>query len=315
VRQVVIDEVQRVPGILDEVHWLHENRGLRFALCGSSARKVRRGQANLLGGRAQRYELFGLTATELDRAFDLDRMLNHGYLPRMYESPRPHRMLASYVGDYLREEVAAEGAVRNLPAFSEFLGTAALADAELLNYATIARDCGVSAPTVRGYFEILEDTLLGRRLPAFTKRPKRRVIATAKFYFADVGVVGFLARRGRIERRSEPYGKACENWVFDELAAANAYLERFATLSYWRLAAATEVDFIIDDVRVAIEAKATARVTSDHLKGLRSLIIDHPSVKTRIVVCLEPRPRTTEDGIRILPAERFAREVAAGEIF
>jgi len=314
VRQVVIDEVQKVPALLDEVHWMHENRALHFALCGSSARKVRHGQANLLGGRALRYELHGLTAAELGTAFDLDRVLNHGYLPRVYLSERPSRLLASYVGDYLKEEIAAEGIVRNLPSFSEFLAAAALADTELLNYSTIARDCGVSNVTVRSYFEILEDTLLGRRLPAYTKRPKRRVIASAKFYLADVGVVGSLARRGQVQRRSELYGKAFENWVFHELCAWNAYLERFAKLSYWRLANGTEVDFVVDDMRLAIEAKATAKVTADHLRGLRAVAQDHPKVGARIVVSLEQKPRRTEDGILILPAEEFASRLAHGDI-
>lgn len=187
--QVVIDEIQKVPGLLDEVHWMHERLKIRFALCGSSARKVRRGAANLLGGRAVRYELHGLTAAELGKDFDLVRLLNHGYLPSLYQSERPERALASYVGDYLREEVAAEGLVRNLPVFSAFLGAAALSDGDLVNLANIARDCGVSGPTVKGHFGILEDTLLGRWLPGFTKRPKRRVVAAPKFYFSDVGIV------------------------------------------------------------------------------------------------------------------------------
>ena len=149
-RQVVIDEVQKVPALLDEVHWLIENRGLRFALCGSSARKVRRGAANLLGGRALRYELRGLTAGEVGDSFDLDRALNHGYLPRIYESGQPRRLLDAYIADYLRQEVAAEGLVRNLPAFSEFLDAAALSDGEPVNYSSVARECGVSGPNCQG---------------------------------------------------------------------------------------------------------------------------------------------------------------------
>ncbi|MGH7820250.1 MAG: ATP-binding protein, partial [Candidatus Binatia bacterium] len=259
VRQVVIDEVQKVPQILDEVHWLVENRKVQFALCGSSARKVKRGAANLLGGRAIRYELHGLTAGEIGEEFEVDRALNHGYLPRIYLADRPRRLLEAYVADYLREEVAAEALVRKLAVFSEFLNVAALSDAELVNFSTIARECGVSAHTIKGYFEILEDTLLGRWLPGYTKRPKRRVIAAPKFYFADVGVVNHLARRGTLERGSELYGKAFENWLFHELAAHNAYADAFARLSYWRLASGIEVDFIVDDMRVAIEAKATTK--------------------------------------------------------
>jgi predicted AAA+ superfamily ATPase len=314
VRQVVIDEVQKVPALLDEAHWLHERRGIRLALCGSSARKVRRGRANLLGGRAVRYELHGLMAGEIGAQFNLNRMLNHGYLPRMYESNRPRRLLDAYIADYLKEEVAAEGLVRNLPVFSEFLNTASLSDTELVNFSTIARECGVSSHTIKGHFQILEDTLLGRWLPAYTKRPKRRVIGAPKFYFADIGIVNRLARRGELMPGSELYGKAFENWVFHELCAHNAYSESAARLSYWRLASGIEVDFIINDMQVAIEAKSTARVTSDHLKGLRALKQDHPRVGERILVCLEPKSRLTEDGILVLPAMEFSARLQAGGI-
>lgn len=315
VRQVVIDEVQKVPQLLDEVHWLHENRGIHFALCGSSARKVKRGQANLLGGRALRYELHGLTVAEIEREFDLTRILNHGYLPTMYLSDSPQRLLNSYVADYLKEEIAAEGLVRNLPVFSEFLNAASLSDAELVNFSTIARDCGVSSPTIRGYFQILVDTLLGRWLPAYAKRPKRRVIAAPKFFFADVGVVNQLAKRGELRPGSELYGKAFENWVFHELSAYNAYSEAFANLGYWRLASGIEVDFIVNDMQVAIEAKATAKVTVDHLRGLRALAQDHPRVKQRLLVCLEPKSRRTEDGVLILPAVEFCQLLKSGDLF
>lgn len=307
--QVVVDEVQKVPALLDEVHWLHENRRIRFALCGSSARKVRHGAANLLGGRAIRYELHGLTASEIGKGFDLVRLLNHGYVPSIYESDRPDRLLASYVGDYLKEEVAAEGLVRNLPVFSAFLRAAALSDGSLVNFANIARDCGVSGPTVKGHFGILEDTLLGRWLPAFTKRPKRRVVAASKFYFADVGVVNQLARRGRIEPGGELFGKAFENWVLHELLAHNAYHERGVEISYWRLASGIEVDFIIGDMAVAIEAKATSKITAEHLRGLRHLHDDHPGLR-RVVVCLEPKRRVTDDGIEILPVPAFIEDLA-----
>jgi len=314
-RQVVIDEVQKVPALLDEVHWLHENRGIRLALCGSSARKVKRGAANLLGGRAVRYELHGLTAAELAGSFDLDRLLNHGYLPAIYLAERPERALRAYVGDYLKEEIAAEGLVRNLPVFSHFLDAAALSDGDIVNFSNIAADCGVSGPTVKAHFGILEDTLLGRWLPAYTKRPKRRVIAAPKFYFTDVGVVNHLARRGKLERGGELFGKAFENWVFHELSAHNAYREIFAELSYWRLASGTEVDFIVGQMEVAIEAKARARIGADDLKGLRALVEDHPRVRRRCIVCLEAKPRRTDDGIDVLPVDAFVEEVAGGRLF
>ncbi len=313
-RQVVIDEVQKVPALLDEVHWLMENRGLSFGLCGSSARKVRRGAANLLGGRAVRLELRGLTAGELGDDFDLPRMLNHGYLPRIYEASRPTRLLDAYVADYLREEVAAEGLVRNLPAFSGFLDTAALSDGEAVNVSNVARECGVSSPTAKSYFGILEDTLLGRWLPAYRRRRKRRLTAAPKFYFADVGVVNRLARRGEVVPGSELYGKAFENWVHHELSAFVGYREVDDELSYWRLPSGIEVDFVLGDVRLAVEAKASAKVDRNHLKGLRSIAQEYPETGRRVVVCLEPRARRTDDGIDILPAETFVRRLWSGDL-
>ena len=311
---VIIDEIQKVPQLLDEVHWLIENTKYTFGLCGSSARKVRRGAANLLGGRAVRYELLGLVSDELGRDFDLVRMLNHGYLPRHYLSETPARLLRSYIGDYLKEEIAAEGLVRNLPAFSTFLEVAVLSDAELINHATIARECGVSMPAVKGYFQILEDTLLGRYLAAYVKRPKRRVIASPKFYFADVGMVNHLAKRGRLVPGAELFGKALENWVFHELCAHRAYSGQYYDLSYWRLASGIETDFILGNMEIAIEVKAAPRPTSDHVRGLREIARDHKKLKRRILVCLEDRPRRTEDGIDILPAGVFAQRLWAGQL-
>lgn len=312
---VVIDEVQKVPQILDEVHWLIENRGVQFALCGSSARKVRRGGGNLLGGRAVRYELAGLNSAELGADFDLTRALNRGTLPHIYLAHRPRRLLDAYAASYLREEVAAEGLARNLPAFSQFLNAAALSDGDPVNYTNIARECAVSSTTVKGYFSILEDTLLGRWLPAYRKRPKRRVAAAPKFYFADVGLVNYLARRGELSPGSELFGKAFENWCFHELVTFNAYAERFAELSHWRLASGLEVDFLVDEAGLAIEAKASERITNRQLKGLRQLVQDQPHFDRRLIVCLEPRPRRTEDGIDILPCDVFTTRLWAGELF
>ena len=312
--QIVIDEVQKVPALLDEAHWLIENRGVQFALCGSSARKVRHGAANLLGGRALRFELHGLVAAELGDAFDLTQVLNHGYLPRMVEVARPRQRLDAYIANYLREEVAAEGLVRNLPAFSGFLTAAALTDGEIVNFTNLAADCGVSSHTARSYFEILEDTLLGRWLPAYRKRPKRRLVTAPKFYFADVGVVNRLAKRGALAPGGELYGKAFENWAFHELAAYLAYQEIDAGLAYWRLAGGTEVDFVLGDMQLAVEAKASEKIVARHLKGLRTLAQEHPNAERRVVVCLEPRPRRTEDGIDVLPAAEFAHRLWQGRL-
>ena len=312
-RQIVIDEVQKVPALLNEVHWLMENRGLHFALCGSSARKVRRGAANLLGGRALRYELRGLTARELASDFDLDRILNRGYLPRIYQAARPRRLLDAYSADYLKEEIAAEGLVRNLAAFSGFLDAAALSDTEPVNFSNVARDCGVSSRTVRSYFDILEDTLLGRWVPAWRKRRKRRLTGSAKFYFSDVGVVNRLARRGRVERGSELYGKAFENWVHHEIASWMAYTEFDGELTHWRLPSGVEVDFVLGDMRLAVEARAAPMIGRHHLKGLRSLAQEHSPAR-RVIVCLEPLPRRTEDGIDVLPAATFVRRLWRGDL-
>lgn len=311
---VVIDEIQKIPALLDEVHWLIENAGFVFGLCGSSARKVRRGHANLLGGRAIRYELFGFVSEEIGSNFDLAKMLNQGYLPKHYLTSAHERLVRSYVNDYLKEEIAAEALVRNLPTFSNFLAAAALSDTELINYATIARDCGVSGPAVKEYFQILIDTMLGRFLEAYRKQPKRRVIGAPKFYFSDVGVVNYLAKRGRLAPGSELFGKAFENWVFHELCAHRAYSGMDYDLSYWRLASGIEVDFIVGDMNLAIEAKSCARVTTDHLQGLREIIKDHPKLKRRVLISLEDRPRKTEDGIEILPYSIFTQYLWSGAL-
>ena len=313
-QQVVIDEIQKVPALLDEVHWLVENRDLKFALCGSSARKVKRGAANLLGGRAIRYELHGLTANELGSEFNLDRMLNQGYLPRIYQAERPNRMLDAYIADYLKEEVAAEGLVRNLPNFSDFLDVAALSDGQIVNFSNIARECGISSHTVRNYFEILEDTLLARWLPAYQQRPKRRVITAPKFYFSDVGVANRLARRGELLAGSENYGKAFENWLFHELSSYLSYHEIDARLCYWRLASGIEVDFVLGDMQVVVEAKSSARIHDSHCKGLRAIVADHPGISRRIVVCRETRPRKLSDGIEVLPVTDFIQRLWGGDI-
>ena len=310
----VIDEVQKIPALLDEVHWLIENAGFVFGLCGSSARKVRRGHANLLGGRAVRYELFGFVSEEIGPGFDLVRMINQGYLPRHYLSASYARLVRSYINDYLKEEIAAEALVRNLPVFSSFLSAAALSDTQLVNYSTIARECGVSAPAVKEYFQILIDTMLGRFLDAYRKRPKRRVIGASKFYFSDVGVVNHLAKRGRLTPGSELFGKAFENWVFHELSAHRIYSDLYYDLRYWRLASGIEVDFVVNDMELAIETKSSPRIHSDHLRGLREIIKDHPELKRRIVVSLEERARKTEDGIEILPYSVFIKQLWAGVI-
>lgn len=311
---VVIDEIQKVPMLLDEVHWLIENTNYIFGLCGSSARKVRAGHANLLGGRAIRHELYGLVSAEIGADFDLIRMLNQGYLPRHYLSDAHTDLVRSYINDYLKEEIAAEALVRNLPAFSQFLKAASLSDTELVNYASIARECGVSAPAVKEYFQILIDTMLAKFLDAYQKKPKRRVIGASKFYFSDVGVVNHLAKRGSLVPGADLFGKAFENWIFHELSAHSAYSNLHYDLAYWRLASGIEVDFIVNDMELAIEAKSSAKITSDHLRGLRALREDHPKVKRRILVSLEKQSRRTEDGIEIMSYKEFVKLLWSNEL-
>lgn len=312
---VVIDEIQRVPLLLNEVHLMIENMNIVFALCGSSARKVRRGQANLLGGRALRNELYGFSAAELKDKFNLLKMLNSGYLPNIYLNNNSYAALEAYVRDYLKEEIANEGLVRNLPAFSNFLSIAALSDTELVNYANISRECGVSLNTVKEYFQILEDTLLGKFLPSYIKRPKRRVIQAPKFYFFDVGVVNFLTKRKSLEPQSELFGKAFENYIFHELNVINSYKKKYWDFSYWRLASGIEVDFIINFMDYAIEAKASSNIHDGHLRGLREIIKDHPKIKKRVVVSLVKKDRLTNDGIHILGIESFINKLWNSNFF
>lgn len=312
---MVIDEVQKCPGLLDVVHWLIENEGVNFALCGSSARKVKRGHVNLLGGRGGRYELYGLSAREIAPGLDFIRLLNNGYMAPIYQSSNPQKLLDSYIAQYMKEEIAAEGIVRNLPAFSEFLNIAALSDTELLNYSTITRDVGVASSTIKGYFEILADTLLGCFLPPYRKRPKRRILRASKFYFFDVGVVNFLAKRGEIRVKSELIGKAFENWIFHELCCYNSYCDKFADFYYWRLSSGIEVDFIVNHIDCAIESKSSEKIRSQHLKGLRELKKEHPEVKKLIIVSLDMHDRKTEDGILVLSYTTFLDYLWRGLLF
>ena len=311
---VIIDEIQKVPALLDEVHFLIQEESRLFGLCGSSARKVRHGHANLLGGRALRYELLGLTMHELGEAADLLRMLNHGNLPTHYLAASAHDLLRSYVEDYLKQEILTEGLVRRLPQFTDFLRSAALGDSEQLSLASIARDCGVAATTVRDHYSILVDTLLGDFLPAYTKRPKRRVISAPTFYFHDVGIVNHLARRGRIEPGSELFGKAFENWIHHELYCYSRYSVRHFDLSYWRLTTGVEVDFIVGDGELAIEVKGKKRITSADAKHLPAFRQDHPEVKKLILVCCEDSPRVLDGDILVLPWQRFVTMLWSGEL-
>ena len=311
-KTVVVDEVQRVPDLLGEIHWLMENTAHRFILCGSSARKLKRGHAHLLGGRAMRKELFPLVSAEIPN-FSLASALNHGLLPRHYASADARNLLEAYVGDYLREEIAAEALTRNVPAFSRFLEVAALSNGEMVEYSSIARECAVSGPTVRSYFDILQDTLLGRFVPAFRKRPKRRVVLAPKFYYFDVGVAGHLTRRGNVAPRSELFGRALEHLIFMEVTAHSSYSGLKYPVAYWRTASQIEVDFVLGDHEVALEVKGVEAAQEQHARGLRAFSEEY-ATKRRILVTCDTRSRRLEDGIDVLPWKEFLQQLWAGHI-
>lgn len=309
---VIIDEIQKVPALLDEVQWLIVKHGIQFILCGSSARKLRRGGANLLGGRALRYELFPLVYPEIPD-FDLLKALNHGLLPRHYPSENHGALIESYVSQYLKEEVAAEALTRNVPAFSRFLEAAAFSNAETVNYQNIAGECGVSPHTAKEYFQILEDTLLGRFLQCYRKRPKRRIIAQPKFYFFDLSLANFLLKRGHITFGSELFGKAFEHFIFQELTAHSHYSGKKYPVTFWRTASQFEVDFVLGDHEAAIEVKGTGLARPHHYRGLLAFNEEYRT-KHSIVVSLDLRPRLTKNKVEILPWKEFLDRLWSGRI-
>ena len=300
---VIIDEIQKVPALLDEVHWLMSGRNLRFILCGSSARKLLRCGANLLGGRAIRKVLFPLVSREIPD-FDIERALNNGMLPRHYLVKDAKKRLEAYVGDYLQQEIVAEAVVRRIDSFTRFLQVAALSDAEIVNYTNIASDCGVSAKSVKEYFSILEETMLGYMVPAYSRVIRRRLVAAPKFYFFDVGIPNTLLRRTPLRLGTAEYGHALEHLVCQELKAYLSYHSGGKQLSYWHTSDNRyEVDFIVGDAEMAVEVKSLQSVSSSDLKGLRAFGEEHPAARL-VVVSMEARPRR-HDGIEIWPVLDF----------
>jgi predicted AAA+ superfamily ATPase len=310
-KPVVIDEIQKIPELLNEVHWLIENQHTRFILSGSSPRRIIRAETNLLGGRALRYELYPLISAEIPD-FDLTRALNSGLLPRHYLSENPKPLISAYIGNYLRDEIMAEARIRNVANFSRFLEAAAFSNGEIVNYTNISTECGVSAPTVKEYFQILEDTLTGRFLPSFQKKPKRRVILAPKFYFFDVGITGYLLKRGKIEVGSESFGHAFEHFIYQEIYAHKNYSDLHYEMYYWRTSSQLEVDLILGDHEVAIEIKATQNANSRHTKGLRSFAEEYP-VKKLLLITNDPFPRQMGK-VLVLPWQDFVKQLWAGEI-
>lgn len=309
---IVIDEIQKLPSLLDDVHRLITSSSRRFVLTSSSARKLKRGAANLLAGRARLAHLFPLTSQEIPE-FDLNTYLNTGGLPQIYGDAEARLDLKAYVDLYLREEIQAKALARSVSSFTAVLDALALSNGEELNAAGIASDTGVQARTVLNYVEILEDTLLGFRLPTFALQGKRKANARPKFYFFDVGVAGALCSRGTVAPGSESFGKAFEHFILLELRAWLSYARREETLSFWRTASGFEVDAILGNGEVAIEVKSTSQVHSAHLKGLRAFA-EEGTVRRRIVVSNDPTCRVTEDGIEILPWRDFLALLWAGEV-
>ncbi|WP_158857510.1 ATP-binding protein [Lunatibacter salilacus] len=308
---VVVDEIQKIPELLDEIHWLIVNHSIKFILSGSSPRKIIRSGHNLLGGRALRYELYPLIQSEIPD-FDLLRALNNGLLPRHYLAENPKKLIDAYIGNYLKDEIMAEAKIRNINAFTQFLEAAAFSNGEMVNYSNIASECGVSHNTVKEYFQILEDTLLGRFVPSFQKKPKRRVILTSKFYYFDIGITNKLLKRGKIEARSESFGHAFEHFIYQELYAHSKYSEKDYVISYWRTTSQIEVDFILGDHEVALEIKGTNNIQPRHLKGLKNFAEEY-SVRRLIVVSDDPLERRIGE-ISVIPWKQFLEQLWNNEI-
>lgn len=308
---VIIDEIQQIPELLNEIHWLITNKQIRFILCGSSARKLKRQGVNTLGGRAVPQYLFPFVSCEIPD-FNIDRAVNNGMIPRHYMKENPTSLLKAYVGVYLREEIQAESLVRNLTGFSRFLEIAAMTDGEMVNYLNIASDCGVSANTVKEYFQILEDTLVGFMIPAFTKKAKRKVVQSPRFYLFDVGVTNYLLGRTNLRRGTTDYGHAFEHIVIQELVAYLNYTDNPNKLSYWRTYTQVEVDVILGDAKVAIEIKSAEEVLPKHLKGLKSFADEHPDCR-RIIVSLDRFNRVV-DGIEHIYVYDFFKKLWSHDI-
>lgn len=309
---VILDEVQKIPVLLNEVHWLIENKKMSFILCGSSARKLRRGQSNLLGGRAWRFEMFPLVSAEL-KDFPLLRILNHGAIPSHYLEENPEKSLKAYLHDYLKEEVFEEGLTRNLPAFSRFFDAVGFSQGELVNYSNIAGDSGVDAKTIREYFQILMDTLVGVLIEPFKKRQNRQVITKApKFYLFDVGVAGALVRRHLAEERGSEFGRAFEHFILTEMLAHRSYSELDYPINFWRTKSGLEVDFVLGHGEVAVEVKGSASPVSADIRPLQSFYEEF-SPRETILVCLEKRERMAGD-IRVMPWRVFLEKLWGGGI-
>ena len=310
---VIIDEIVEVPMLLNEVHRLISEYGITFVLCGSSARKLKRKGYNTLGGRAYPCYFYPLVSAEVPE-WDIDKAVNDGMLPKHYLAANAGRLLSAYIDVYLKEEIKEEALVRNLDNFQRFMEVAALTDGEMVNYANIASDCGVSAVTVKEYFAILQDTLIGYMIPAYTHTMKRKVMSAPRFYYFDVGVTNYLLHRRNLQRGTIEYGHAFEHLVMQELIAYIGYTHNERKLTYWRTYTGLEVDAIIGDAQLAIEIKSCDAVQSKHLKGLRAFAEEYPNCR-KILVSLERITRTTDDNIELIYVRDFLANLWKGLYF
>jgi len=308
---VVIDEVQKLPEILDEVHHLIEAKKLTFLLTGSSARKLKRGGANLLAGRAWWAELFPLTSNEIPD-FDLITYLNRGGLPSVYPSDDYVEELRAYTALYLKEEIQNEALTRKVAQFSEFLDSIALTNGQEISYQSFAGDCGVSANSIKNYIQVLEDTLVAFQLKAFTKTRKRKAISRSKLYLFDIGVTNSLANRGEIKEGSELFGNAFEHFIMLEVRAFLSYTRKNTKMYYWRSTSRFEVDLILDN-QWAIEIKGTTSIQDKHLKGIRALK-EEGNIQNFAVVSCDRYERITQDNITIFPWKLFLEKLWNGKI-
>jgi predicted AAA+ superfamily ATPase len=309
---VIIDEVQKVPALLDEVHWLIENEKIGFVLCGSSARKLKRGQANMLGGRAWKFEMFPLVSNEVAN-IDLLQVLNSGMIPSHYRNPNYKKSLKGYIGTYLKEEIFDEGLARNIPAFARFFDSVGYSHGEMINFDNIARESAVNSRTVRDYYQILVDTLIGTFVEPYKKRQSRDVIRkTPKFYLFDVGVAGAITKRSILEKRGELFGKAFEHFIFTEINAYRSYSEKDFRINYWRTKSKLEVDFILGEGEIAIEIKGNKNISTKDLLGIKTFTDEHKPKKSYVVSTVQ-QERLIDD-INILPWKKFLRMLWDGEI-
>ena len=305
---VIIDEIQKVPALLDEVHRLIEGRKHKFILTGSSPRKLRRGGVNLLGGRALTLRMYPLTAAELKSDFDLKRALVHGFIPLAYTAEDPQDFLESYIQVYLQEEIAQEGLIRNIGSFTRFLESASFSQGSILNVSTVARDCAVPRKTVEGYFDILDDLQIGYRIPLFQKRARRKTQAHPKFYFFDAGLFRALKPLGPLEDDGGTIGPALETLVLQELIALSSYLRKRYQIHYWRSANNMEVDFILygEKAFFAVEVTKASRVREDDTAGLKAFLSEYP--KATAFLLYGGTDRYYEDKIHFTPVTEFFRD-------